>query len=804
MSGPPKSQIFKGLKFCFNRYVPRRSELVTEVTVYGGTVVGDQSDADYVIYDHQRRPDVTADNYVSYTFLERSMEYGRLEYSNDHLVHVYDHTGPASRRGRMNYTREEDVDLWVYVQHQKRRGRPISGNKMYEEYAAVHNRHSFQSWRDRWMKTLRKRPPPVGAQERYSREIAQFMNKSANPTDSSLHVAPAAATAATAATGRVRHDSRESSRMTPVARSTVVQEFVQELESNIAIQTSATRNSRTLSGPEQSSPDQSLNRQEEAVARSARALFDPVQSSTEQPLDAQENTRRRRSQRVQSEGATDVIPVTPMENSPVIKPSFTKDDLALLARAAPAALLCGPADSRAGWQQTEEVFPQHTAAEWEHFFWNDFIKKPHLWEQLKISPAQSTTGKRSASPVDEEIPLASAPTVQVPTSTLQTDPTATEKSKGSTRKVIEVPDDSEEEEEEEEEADIIQLPTQLDEEVNPVRQVTSTGVDKQLIPCIADKEKPVIWSKRPRSPLRYEPSSSESYHSVREAPVATHVPSLRIHRSFPWSSSQPKPSKSSIKVKIPSRPAQSCASSSTNNAPRPFVKGVARPKKKIRRSKPTETNVSSSARTQLSGSPEREPEQFFVSTDMPIDLTRRPPRFTRSQGSDRHQSATTTSRPRLSHETRDERKIEIIKDVKYKIGRGGFGVDSTLPSWEFVALLDAGSTSLRKLEEWIEEQQSAGCQRQPLDDILRGTTNDLDCASEVVSLVIEDQRTSIGDRGNWHGLLRGWWTQEDDERLCSCPLNSFDRSLSNKHGVKAYEQRRKFLKKVLEYQLRGD
>ncbi|CAJ2505574.1 Uu.00g129680.m01.CDS01 [Anthostomella pinea] len=59
---------------------------------------------------------------------------------------------PGSARTRAGYTQEEDNVLIAHVRECIRQRKPISGNKVYIDLAGDFPHHSWQSWRDRWLK----------------------------------------------------------------------------------------------------------------------------------------------------------------------------------------------------------------------------------------------------------------------------------------------------------------------------------------------------------------------------------------------------------------------------------------------------------------------------------------------------------------------------------------------------------------------------------------------------------------------------------------------------------------------------
>ncbi|CAI6332202.1 unnamed protein product [Periconia digitata] len=158
-----EGQIFAGKSFWVAQRVISRNYYVDLIKSNGGTVIQLEKKADYIIADHCRRD--CPPGSISYTFIERSIKAGEIQDPNHHLA------GPAlgttavasSSRSvpgkRAKYTAEEDRILYKWVRDCESQGGLASGNEIYKQLEAQHPQHPWQSWRDRYVKQLRHRPP---------------------------------------------------------------------------------------------------------------------------------------------------------------------------------------------------------------------------------------------------------------------------------------------------------------------------------------------------------------------------------------------------------------------------------------------------------------------------------------------------------------------------------------------------------------------------------------------------------------------------------------------------------------------
>ncbi|KAL2870479.1 putative transcription factor Rap1 [Aspergillus lucknowensis] len=169
-----RSGMFEGMSFWLSRNVPQRSRFEELIQRNGGIVKPQEKDADVRLVDHKRKnlpPDV-----YSYQFIEKSVQSGKLE-----DLEMYK-AGSSSAR-------PDDQILWDYMQPFESDPKArIRGNKLYEDLAAKYPRHTYQSWRDRYLKRLRGLPRPGGIVETtVSAAVNQVVRAETPPHESASH-----------------------------------------------------------------------------------------------------------------------------------------------------------------------------------------------------------------------------------------------------------------------------------------------------------------------------------------------------------------------------------------------------------------------------------------------------------------------------------------------------------------------------------------------------------------------------------------------------------------------------------------
>ncbi|KAF2745292.1 hypothetical protein M011DRAFT_488218 [Sporormia fimetaria CBS 119925] len=158
--------LFAGKKFFLIQRCPSREHFRKLIESNGGQVIKLEKLADYVIGDHVKAQ-MSPPGSISYTFIEDSIKNGALADPEQHPAgprnNVAREAGSRARptkAGRTPYTAKDDYTLYRWVEFHKRHNRAVSGNEIYKQLEAKHPRHTWQSYRDRYLKTLINRPPP--------------------------------------------------------------------------------------------------------------------------------------------------------------------------------------------------------------------------------------------------------------------------------------------------------------------------------------------------------------------------------------------------------------------------------------------------------------------------------------------------------------------------------------------------------------------------------------------------------------------------------------------------------------------
>lgn len=157
--------LFEGISFLVGLRVPMRSNFLDRIRANGGRIVRLEAQADHIIADHARND--CPPNSLSYTFIEAAISAGALPDKNDHragpapgYARTVGSTVVPPKSTRTPFTPQDDRDLWNWVMGYRNRGvHGIKGNEIYKQLEAINPRHTFQSWRDRYVKRLMANPP---------------------------------------------------------------------------------------------------------------------------------------------------------------------------------------------------------------------------------------------------------------------------------------------------------------------------------------------------------------------------------------------------------------------------------------------------------------------------------------------------------------------------------------------------------------------------------------------------------------------------------------------------------------------
>ncbi|TKX21287.1 putative TRF2-interacting telomeric protein [Elsinoe australis] len=164
----PGVQIFSDKKFFILQRVPSRSSFIDIIERNGGRVVKIEQQADYTIADHLRKDAPYGS--LSYKFIEDAVRSGEIP-TEDKYRNGTSTSGPSPRavgglsqpvKGtRTPFSAEDDQVLYQWVADYGSRGGSVRGNEIYKELERKNPRHTYQSWRDRYIKYLSNKPPPT-------------------------------------------------------------------------------------------------------------------------------------------------------------------------------------------------------------------------------------------------------------------------------------------------------------------------------------------------------------------------------------------------------------------------------------------------------------------------------------------------------------------------------------------------------------------------------------------------------------------------------------------------------------------
>ena len=161
---PAIGGLFEGLSFFLVQRLPSRSSFIQKIQSNGGRFVKLEAQADHIIADHIR-PELCPAGSISYTFIDKALLNGALPDPGDHAAGSLNGTvrdvGSAvpGKSTRTPFTAEDDRVLWQWVERCKADSAFVKGNEIYKQLERQNPRHTFQAWRDRYVKRLMHKPP---------------------------------------------------------------------------------------------------------------------------------------------------------------------------------------------------------------------------------------------------------------------------------------------------------------------------------------------------------------------------------------------------------------------------------------------------------------------------------------------------------------------------------------------------------------------------------------------------------------------------------------------------------------------
>ncbi|KAI1111670.1 hypothetical protein F5Y14DRAFT_424410 [Nemania sp. NC0429] len=191
-SNHPSEGVFSGLCLWISVRVAQRKSCAEAIQENGGTIVLKESDADMLICDPAKG---YAPGSYSYKLIADAIQEGSLESKDEYLCssHVAQ-AGPSKvvskpKLTRNVFTKEDDQILSEYVTEKESLGEPTRGNDIYKEFAEAHPHHTWQSWRDRWVKKLSSvsRPRPLSkGQSTPSKDVPAAPHRAASTETSPI------------------------------------------------------------------------------------------------------------------------------------------------------------------------------------------------------------------------------------------------------------------------------------------------------------------------------------------------------------------------------------------------------------------------------------------------------------------------------------------------------------------------------------------------------------------------------------------------------------------------------------------
>ncbi|OCT53606.1 hypothetical protein CLCR_09502 [Cladophialophora carrionii] len=149
--------LFAGQKLWFSHVIPQRRWLIENARRNGAVIVDRDTEADVRLVDHAKKNNAPGTH--SYKYVESSIRNGRLEDLASHAIGAPTRVArpigssvTSSKGGRTPFTPADDQFLWNWLKPFVERGGSWKGNEIYKQLEEVNPRHTFQSWRDRWIK----------------------------------------------------------------------------------------------------------------------------------------------------------------------------------------------------------------------------------------------------------------------------------------------------------------------------------------------------------------------------------------------------------------------------------------------------------------------------------------------------------------------------------------------------------------------------------------------------------------------------------------------------------------------------
>lgn len=395
-------KLFDGLSFWFSSAVPQRIWLLENAVANGATIVPLEKQADVLIVDHARKNAPVGTH--SYKYIEQSIRNGTLEDLADYVVGPSKSTErpvgsiiTAPKGSRSKYTEAEDQLLWNFIKPYELRGGATGGNEIYKQLEEAHGngRHTYQSWRDRWLKHVKFQ----------NRQITDHVHTAENDEEDSeatqqvAHASPSRRVLATPPKSSPHRAMAVTSRKAPIDNPQGSRTVPASSEDLATIHYRAALQ-RKLGRILPSVPSSSNLRDWEQVPDWKRpeniARTEPFQLHRQQAglgthVPAEEGVREDPS--TQPSQSTPEGPERidrPDQSSQASGDYFTDDEYNLLMDAAEFMIRAGDDDDES-WEQMGEKYPRHSSESWREF-WEEKVKPDYLNTLVQIKEERVSSG----------------------------------------------------------------------------------------------------------------------------------------------------------------------------------------------------------------------------------------------------------------------------------------------------------------------------------------------------------------------------------------------------------------------------
>jgi TRF2-interacting telomeric protein/Rap1 - C terminal domain/Rap1 Myb domain len=353
--------LFQGQKFWFSHSVPQRHWLIANAEANGAVIVPLEKQADVLLVDHARKN--AAPGTHSYRYVELSIRHGKLEDLDDHVVGARDRASrivgsvtTAPKGARNAFTEADDQLLWDWVKPYEEMG-ATGGYVIYQQLERVNGRHTYQSWRDRWLKKVQYQKRQVKQHSLREAMMDKEMTRTQEVStrrgdgvggDSRQERPRAAATMSPSQPIGDRNEPRTPQR-TPKA-----------LES-----TTGAKESVILS-PETEQVRSAFSRRAQTPHTPTRANVGSRKIET--PVGQGSSTAIQQ----QSPPATQLQ--SPVRMAPGGDGTFTMKEAKMLLKAAEYILITPAGEELDScWEEMAKEYTSHTLAEWKNFFYNEIV-----------------------------------------------------------------------------------------------------------------------------------------------------------------------------------------------------------------------------------------------------------------------------------------------------------------------------------------------------------------------------------------------------------------------------------------------